>query len=153
MAATDELTKLIDNLVEQKTFGLDALGPIKDLRDKAATQESQLRASQREVQQNQNDLRARDVQIANLRAEVKDWTQRTAELENRERKVFDLEKASAVAMASSAVWSDAFHSIFKNTIVREGVQHSTPIATQLQGTGGSYVQNYETRQAVVRETE
>lgn len=152
MAATDELTKLIDNLVEQKTFGLDALGPIKDLRDRAAKQEAALKESSDRIGKLEALGYQKDNKIKLLESDVRDWAQRQAEIENRERKVFELEKASAVAVAQSGVWSDAFHTIFKNTITRESINRSSPIAVNSSG-GGSYVSNYETKENVVRETE
>ena len=150
---SDELTKLIDSLVEQKTFGLDALGPIKDLRDRAAKQEALLRTSADEIRELKTQGYQKDGQIARLANEVKDWTQRLAEIENRERKIFELEKASAVAVAQSDIWSNAFHSIFKNTVVRETINRDIPLTRNYGGTGGDYVERHQARTVVDRDTE
>lgn len=152
--ATDELTKLIDTLVEQKTFGLDALGPIKDLRDKAARQETALNNANNSILEYRRDMAAKDAEISRLQSDINDWSQRQAEMENRERKVFDLEKASAVAVAKSEVWGDAFHSIFKNTIVRETINRDVPLVRGYSSSGGGdVVERHQARTVVDRDTE
>lgn len=149
----DELTKVIDKLVEQKTFGLDALGAIKDLRDKAAKQEENLKDAKREIDERRGaEIRASN-EVKRLTFVVNDWTQRQAELENRERKVFDLEKASAVAVAESKVWDRAFSSIFKNTIVREQINRDIPVTRNYGGSGGDVIERHNIKTVVDRETE
>lgn len=149
----DDLTKLIDTLVQQKTFSLDAVGSIKELRDKAADLETKLKKAEEygkrrdmELQQNAATIGARDLQ-------VKRWETREKELSEREAKVTDLEKSTAVAQAESHVMRDVFHTIFRNTIVRETTNRDVPVVRNYAGGSGDYVEHRIAKTEVARETE
>jgi hypothetical protein len=149
----DDLTKFIDALVEKKTFGLEALGGVKELRDKAVRLEADLSRANQRIADFAQEVAAANRVIEHRDSDIRSWTQRQAELENRERKIFDLEKASAVAVAQSAVWDDAFHSIFRNSIVRETINRSVPLTRTYPGGSGDYVERHKSEETIERERE
>jgi len=51
----------------------------------------------------------------------------TAERRARSNDLAQSEKKVAVAEAQSVVWSDAFHTIFRNTVVRENTSRSVSL--------------------------
>lgn len=128
---TDKLTDLIDQMVETKTFSLDALTAIKALKDKAQSQEAQI--------ERLNALSDRQCQVvedgvtenSKLRAMISAHFEREADLLKREAKVLDLQLAEARAVATAAALRESFGIVFKNTTVRESIQRSTAVPTSI----------------------
>lgn len=147
----DELTKAIDKLVEQKTFSLDAVGAIKDLRDKASSCETRLKSAEERIAAREMELRQRDSTIVARDAEIKKWADREAAIVAREAKMAELEQRAAVEWAKAQVWDSCFARLFGNRVVRETVTSSVPIEQSYSGGGGSFVSHHTKTDQVVRE--
>lgn len=124
---SNELTQVIDRLVEQKTFGLDALGAIKELRDKAAEQERQLKSKDDEI----SHIRAKNVEhtgrIEAMKVQIEQLLKQQAEVLDREKAadkaIYDAEKHQAVADA----WRAAMGMVFKPVEVRTSIQRQVAL--------------------------
>lgn len=118
----DNLVQMIETLVQEKTFSLDALEAIKALRDKAESLQRTLAETQTNLAA-QRDLSAsltaeRDA----IRAELNLWKARETELEKRERSIFALELKAAVAEAKAEAWQTSMKITFAPNLVRNSVQ-------------------------------
>lgn len=125
---TDKLTDVIDEMVRNKTFSLDALDAVKGLRDRAIEQD-------RQIERLNSLLETRGESEARLRAEnstlqrtIEDHAKNESSLREREGKVLALELAEARSTATAGALREAFGIVFKNTTVRESVQRSTAVA-------------------------
>ena len=118
---TDKLTDAIDQLVQEKTFSLDALNAVGRLRDRAVAQEQQIRSLEtlRESQGRAiSDLQEQVRQLAEQEVGLRERERKVAE---REAKAQQLEVETAVAVAKSETFGIVFNTIFRNTAVRERV--------------------------------
>jgi chromosome segregation ATPase len=136
---TNKVTEAIDEMVREKTFSLDALNAINDLKTKARIMEGALDAAQKDVAKAKEDARLMSERYSECNAEVNAFKTREADLEKRERAIFEHEKASAVAQARSQAFGEAFGMVFRNTVVRETVNKSVPVA----GPGGVMLTGFE----------
>jgi hypothetical protein len=140
----NELTNLIDTLVQQKTFSLEAVGLIKDLRDKAADLENKLKNSQVNGEHQRRDIQNNEAAIRRQNDELAKWAKREADIQAREAKMTELEKMVAVETTRATVYSVCMDKMLANRIVRESIQHSEP-HTYIRP-GDSYPQTtYQTR--------
>lgn len=135
----DDLTKAIDKLLNEKTFTVEAVRGIEELRKRAERMEQELKGT--------TDLSAKyEKESEKLRSENAVLKAREAALAEREKKMTDLERTAAVEAAKTAVWSECFTKIFANRVVREHVNDSVPLMNQ-QG----YVQRDYSSKDVTRE--
>lgn len=142
-----ELTALIDKLVTEKTFSVDGVKAIEQLRQKAAAQEEKIVR----LEANARDLTARNAAVESERNQLREtaaaWTKREAELSAREAKAGEHEKKAAVAEAQAGAYMFALTTVFKPNSVREMVTKSVPIA---QG-NPSYVSTFGMSETITRE--
>lgn len=132
--ASEALTALIDDLIREKTFSLEAVDAIKALRDKAKALEDGLYVSRTDLEKERGKVTTLESEKSAWKARESAVASRDAAVAEREKKITELEKSSAVAAAKSEIWSDAFHTIFKNTVVRRNVSSNVP----LMASGSSY---------------
>ena len=114
-----ELTILIDKLVTEKTFSLDALDAIKILRDKATAQDEFIAEMKQQAQQKHADFLAVTKDRDRLFEAEATLAARAFKVSEREEKVTSLEKAAAVAEAKAAALGHCFDTVFRNTVFRE----------------------------------
>lgn len=124
----NSLTTLINDLVEQKTFSLEALSSIKELRDKATILENQNEYLKDSIKSSEERIetlkqRLRESEEAHIVASAKINT-----LKEREKKatesIYQAEKHKAVAEA----YKDAMTIVFKPNVVREAVAKNVPVS-------------------------
>jgi len=130
MSGDEKLTKLIDDLVNQKTFSLDGLKAVEELRKRACDLERTLENAHGRIISMEGVLTETSTELAILRGRENEIVKKDAAIKARESAIFELEKGKAVADAKSEVWSGIFHTIFKNTVVRENVTRSLPVTNQ-----------------------
>ena len=122
-----ELTKAIDALVEKRTFSLDALEAIKQLRDKAEEQEVTLKRRDSEIA----DILAKNQQLHN---EVSKLSGQLQAIETREsavaarekdadKAVYEADKQKAVA--DTLRW--AFETTMRPAAVRTSIQRNVAV--------------------------
>jgi regulator of replication initiation timing len=119
--ASKELTDMIDRLVTEKTFGLDALDSVKALKNKAERLENELDLTQKRTNKLEGDIAAQIAENARLNLEIGKIAGREAAVKAREEKIHELETASAVARAESSVWERATRIVFAPNTVREKI--------------------------------
>lgn len=134
----DDLTKAIDKLLNEKTFTVEAVRGIEELRKRAADLHSQLARTQ-ELQREYSDKYAI---AAGENAILKARENAVAE---REKKMTELEMKAAVESAKAQVWDQCFGRIFANRIVREHVNDSVPVLQTYSGGGSSIVRDYSSK--------
>lgn len=134
--ASEDIMKLIDKAVEEKTFSLDALSAIQKIKDQAALLNAR-------VEQLSNDLDRGTKHNADLKsvinaqdAEIAKWQNREKELIEREKKHIDLEKNCAVAVAVQLAQDKMFERMFANRQFRESVIENGMRAVANHAPGG-----------------
>lgn len=151
MTTADKLTDLISEMVREKTFSLEAVQAIEQIRSRASELEARLAAA--------NDaLASKDKQIAKYAAEE---SERSADRERlktqlvalaeREKKITELERGTAVAQAEARVLDRCLDRLLGNRIIRETLTSSVPIARQYSGGGGDFVEHHTKTDTVTRE--
>ena len=129
MATNDTLVQMIETLVQEKTFSLDALEAIKVLRDKAVKLQEELDATKRTLAESRAAREALNAEKTTLNAEkttlneqLNGWTTRETELLNREKTMFALEQRTAVAEAKADAFLTSMKITFAPNLVRNSVQ-------------------------------
>ena len=130
----NKLSAAIDELVETRTFNLDALGAITGLRDRAVALDAQVETQKRAIEQRDGAYRELQATQAKAQRDLEAWIAREADLKAREAKVRELELREAVATAKAQTLDGVFGTIFRNVTIREQTLKSVP--QQLQQPGG-----------------
>ena len=150
MANKEDVISLIDDLVAQKTFSLDALDAIKNLRDQVNILITEINAAKLA---HENTKREFKICLDNADALIKIKNEQQtliAELQSGElqakRAIYNAEKHEAVAEA----YKDAFYTVFKPNSVRESIQRSVAIPVSGSPGGGGWVSNHQ--ESEVKET-
>lgn len=133
MSVELDIIEIIDKLIQEKTFSLDALKAIEELKEKAEDLGSTLTRAQDACNQYDNDLTKSESHLAKARQDIEHWQKRESELKEREAKVFDHEKAKAVAEARAEVFDHCFKTVFANVTIRRNVSRS--VAAPYNDTG------------------
>lgn len=147
----EQIFKDIDKLVESKTFNLDAIDGIKQIRDA-------LVKAEKEVADYKHDLEMQNKQIGDLRVALANAERLADErkvtidammatTEAGQKAIYDAQKHEAVANA----WKEAMQTVFKPNTVRETVSRSIPMAINPGNGGASYVTSYGETSAITRE--
>lgn len=122
-----ELTRVIDDLVQKKTFSLDALDAVKDLKARAESMEKTLQSRESEIR----DIRAKNEEhiatINNLKSQVEQHKLREANLLEREKAadkaIYEAEKHKAVADAIR----ESMQTVFRPAAVRTEIHRSVAV--------------------------
>jgi hypothetical protein len=122
MATTQEdVNKLIESMVQEKTLSLDAMVSIQALKDRVAKADI-------EIEQYKGVIKARDASIAGLQADNARLKEQIAPLADRELKVAEreakmnqLELQAAVARAEAGAFRHSLGVVFASNTVRESV--------------------------------
>ncbi|SFT11580.1 hypothetical protein [Methylobacterium sp. yr668] len=121
-----KLATAIDELVEKRTFGLDALGAIKGLRDKAIEQDARIDELLARVEERDQVIGGLRHEKAQVQAALDAMKAREAEMSAREAKTRDLELKEASATARATAYGEVFGTIFRNVTVRENAIRQLP---------------------------
>lgn len=149
MASTHELSEMIDALVREKTFSLDAIDAVKALRDKAKDLEQTIERRNGDLATVSKNAANMEREIGALKREIESLSKIHDGIAEREAKVVENEKLAAVAKAESAAYKHALETVFRPNTVRERVIDNIPIA--VDSGGYSSVSTYSTSKDVVRE--
>lgn len=139
MATNDTLVQMIETLVQEKTFSLDALEAIKVLRDKAIRLQEDLERKVKSLDEHS----ARNAALLNekdhLVTQLDTWIKRESALLNRERNMFALEQRTAVAEAKADAFLTSMKITFAPNLVRNNVQSFA--GSNRNTTRNNYTQN------------
>jgi chromosome segregation ATPase len=145
-----EITDLIEKLVKDKTFSLDAVKAVDELKQKFEAVERERDAHKAKLeevdgkwQRDKSTLATRNEEITSLKSEV---TALKAEQEKAKVAIYEAEMQRAVAYA----YKDALYTVFKPNAVREVVQRSQPIVRSYPQ-GGDYVEWGSTTETTSKE--
>ena len=147
----NDILKQIDQLVADKTFSLDALEGVKNIRDALIKAESKSEQLQKECDDHIKEL-------TRLRAKIEEEQVKNASLNAKlgameltvaagQEAIYTAQKHEAVANA----WKEAMQTVFKPNTVRETVNRSIPIPINPGNGGASYVTTYGETTNVIRE--
>lgn len=126
---TQTLTDAIDQLVNEKTFNLDALTAIQELKTKAVAQDRRIQAQDETIAYRDSELARMKGQISTLQREAEKAAGREAELVQREGRVRELELKEAVSTAKGETLEKVFGTIFANVKVRETATRQLPFSS------------------------
>jgi hypothetical protein len=150
MDNTTNLIGQIDSLVESKTFNLDALDGIKQIKDSFKDTLSSLQILQDKELKYIRDLSLEKSKNAEHVSEIAVLNQQTAQMrraaEDGTAARFESDKHKAVADA----WQSAMAMVFKPNAVRETIQRNHSVWVTNPG-GGGYPQSLVNEDKIVRE--
>lgn len=121
MSAAHELTGMIDKLVTEKTFTMDALEAIQALKVKAEQLEAQNEKLTKDLTTAQANVKELTDKLSDAHSKNQEWNGREKAIVARELKMFENEKNAAVANAVSAAYRDALKTVFAPNVVRQSV--------------------------------
>lgn len=116
------LEQIIDKMVADKTFSLDAMEAVKKLKDTAAKTASDLEVARRELKDSKQYAETLSSTLSSVRAELSAWTTRDASLTKREAEITQLEKTAAVEAARAEAFRWSMSTVFAPNVVRTAVQ-------------------------------
>lgn len=150
---SQDLLKQIDDLVASKTFNLDALDGIKQLKDNLKVTIDNLDATTEMLKME----RHRSLELGDMLGKEQG---RTAELQRKLDGMCDLANKGAeaiwekkIAEASASAYKDALYTVFKPSAVRESVHHNSVVMYPGANGNGGYPQTVQTRDDIVRSAE
>lgn len=143
MTTDTRLTAAIDAIINEKTFSLEGLRAIEEVRSKANMLEVALKSSLETVDSLGKEVAEANAENAKLKAQVNAAAVREAEITIREAKIAELEKSAAVAQAEAKVFDKCFERVFANRTVREQTYSSVPVWEPYSG-GGGHVSTHST---------
>ena len=144
MADSSSLIAAIDKLVEEKTFGLDALTAIHDLRKKAEALQRDKETLERESNSKEQGIAKRDSAIREKGEAIALKDAEIAAYKKREQEAFDAIQKAAVAAATAEAYKDALKTVFAPAVFREQVYKSVPVFQPYSGGGGNMTTQPET---------
>jgi hypothetical protein len=136
---SQDLLKQIDNLVESKTFNLDALDGIKQLKDDLKKTLDERDALQKRYDAALAANSDKSAEILRLTARVNEQEKHIAGMADLANKGAEAIWEKKVSEASAAAYKDALYTVFKPNAVRETVQRlvAVPVAGHPGGNGMS----------------
>ena len=128
------LQEVLDGIIQDKTFSMEAVGAIKALRDdlqeekdKSAKLFDELMAAEK-----QNDSLSDEYRRIN--DEIRGWQARDEDLGKRESNIAMLERSEAVAQSKADAIGLCFDTVFRNTVFRESFNKTVPNGVDQYGT-------------------
>lgn len=129
MATEKDLIKMIEKLVEEKTFSLEGAKAIAELKSLADLNESKLKEYETRINTYRREVEEYKAKIDRSTRTIEEYQKREKSIEDREKSMNEYNIRVAVAEARHGVLYDVFNTIFKNTIVREDIQKRAVTAT------------------------
>lgn len=147
---SQDLLKQIDDLVASKTFNLDALDGIKQLKDslkKTLEERDSLQRRHDALYETNREQSEQLIRGAKREELLRGELASAKELNDAGQKaIYDADKHKAVAEA----WQGAMAMVFKPNAVREAVQRNHTVIMPSPG-GGGYPQSVSNTDSIVRE--
>lgn len=124
----DELTKLIDQMVQEKTFSMEAVSAINVLREKAEAMEETIKVSKEAHEDCAKRYNELSDEKSKLQNQLSTWKIRESEIAKRETYIQQLETAKEVSKAKEDTFRECVTLIFRNTLVRDDMFGTKPMA-------------------------
>lgn len=130
-----DLLKQIDELVASKTFNLDALDGIKQIKDNLAAVIAERDRLIKRVELITEDMTAETRKREAAEAKADDLHKRLMGMTEISQKGADAIWEKKIAEASAAAYKDALYTVFKPSAVRETVSRAIPVAVPMNNNG------------------
>lgn len=137
----DTLLGLVDKLVEEKTFSVEGVKAIENIRHQAQIDTARIKELEDRINvyvKKNEELVATETR---LNKEVEEWKAKEKAIVDREKLMNRNEVKVAVAEAIASTMREMNQLVFKNTIIRENVQR-----TVVESTPSPYAGGYPTTQ-------
>lgn len=155
----EEVNKIIEQMVAEKTLSLEGLKSVDILKQKLVDAEAKIEELTRRVEVKDNIVKSRDTDIYTLKSkitglenQVQTWVTREAELLAREAARYACEKTAAVNEAQAVAYKYALDTVFKPAIMRETVWSNTNKAVPVTTNGYTTTYNESSSESINRET-
>ena len=132
-----EIIKMIEKLVEEKTFSLEGAKAIAELKKLTEATQDMLKEYETKLEWNKKTIDELRAINSELNEQIKRYKDREKAIEDREKHANNNETRVAVAEAKHSALYDVFNTIFKNTIVREHIQKTGVVHSPSPYPGGS----------------
>jgi len=119
---TSELQKVISTMIEEKTFSLEGVKAIEEMRDRNIMFQREIKTLGEAINGHKENVEFLGNEITDLHTKNNVWKQRHDELTKREEATATAQMNISVAQASEAAYRNCFDAITKNTIIRETTQ-------------------------------
>ena len=120
------LQDVLDGIIQDKTFSMEAVDAIKALRDDLQKEKDKNKELQAEIEAIEKRADSLFDKNKDIICENESWKLREEGLLARESKIGQLERAEAVAQAKADAVGLCFDSVFRNTVFREEFNKSIP---------------------------
>ena len=140
MTKQAEIEKLILSCVADQTFTANALKRFEGVIDESRSLDETNKKLASDIKHLELQKSRLEGDVKRGIATIKKWSDRETELSEREMKMVDLEKRTAIAEAVNTQTTKIMDAMLGNRIVRENLQHSVPVAVNMGGHNpdGSY---------------
>lgn len=145
-----DLLKQIDDLVASKTFNLDALEGIKQIKDRLAAVIAENERLAKQIKLTQEDMLAETRKREAAEANAKELQQRLIGMNDIATKGADAIWERKVAEASAAAYKDALYTVFKPNAVRENIHRNHTVVVPT-GPNTGYTQAVQNQEHIMRE--
>lgn len=124
MAREEELLNIIQKLVEEKTFSIEGVKAIEQLRRQLESNETELKGCKDRI--NNYVIRSEEAAARELvlKRKTEEYEKREKDIEAKEKNHAHMDQKVAVAEVKAYTLENVMQLLFKNTIVREHVQRS-----------------------------
>lgn len=143
MSTELDIIEIVDKLIQEKTFSLDALSAIEELKEKAAELGNSLSEAQDACNQYDSDLTKSESHLASASLDIEHWEKRESELKEREANVFLNERAKAVAQARAEVFDHCFKTVFANVTIRRNISRQVAVPYSDSGMAPAMTSEYD----------
>lgn len=126
--ANTQLSNMIEELVQQKTFGLDALDAIRALKSRAELLESEIKRKDDQITALSSAVQEKDERLAVQQRELSKIGAREDAVAAREAKIHTHEMTAAVAQARAGAFEQSMKIVFAPNRVRDSVQSFGQVA-------------------------
>jgi hypothetical protein len=120
----DTLLELVNKLVEEKTFSVEGVKAIENIRQQVLIDTARIKELEEDIKRyydKNTELMATEVR---LKKEVEEWKAKEKAIADREKTIHVHEIRTAVAEAIASTMREMNQLVFKNTIIRENVQRT-----------------------------
>lgn len=138
MEDAKELLRAIDELVEKKTFSLDAIEAIQAVRKRATELQKVLDDTSYKLHESKKHNLELRTQNVLLEGEREATSERERAIRKREEKMTELELNVAVASAKVAILDSVLGRLLANRQIRESSYNQVPVYTPYSGGGGNH---------------
>jgi len=146
------LDEAINNLVDEQTLNMETMKRVQELKEKFTVLEEENERNKKGYDQYRKQVDADNELIRALKKQIEDWKEREHNLVERENLALrnELEKDKATAVGHT--YRECYQFLLGNTVVREAIQKTIPVAVDGVNGCSGYVQHETVNNSTTKTT-